>query len=327
MTGELSTFGVGPDAERLYRTVLRSPRADLGTHAVTLGWGKEHTDAAYRALITARLLRDSADGTLVAESPRNAIGRLVDKEEARLDLRRRELDEAREAIGDFADEHLAGLTRRVERPAVDVIPPDLAVAAMEDALRTTTGPMRWLHVFAGAGPGADVSLIRQFADAIAAGRELRSIYPVGVLHERETDALRWIREWADFGERQRLTERLPHEFLVFGDDLAFAATEWGEYTSALMAVRLPMLVQAFKAVFDHEWDQGVRPPEGRDRAGDLQLLSLLAAGLKDEAIARFLGLGLRTVRRRLAALMEEYGAHTRFQLGIAAERRGLLQRP
>ena len=40
-------------------------------------------------------------------------------------------------------------------------------------------------------------------------------------------------------------------------------------------------------------------------------------GLKDEAIARFLGLGLRTVRRRIAALMSLHGVDTRFQLGAA----------
>ena len=40
-------------------------------------------------------------------------------------------------------------------------------------------------------------------------------------------------------------------------------------------------------------------------------------GLKDEAIARFLGVGLRTVRRRIAALMSIHGVDTRFQLGAA----------
>jgi DNA-binding NarL/FixJ family response regulator len=45
-------------------------------------------------------------------------------------------------------------------------------------------------------------------------------------------------------------------------------------------------------------------------------------GLKDEAIARFLGVGLRTVRRRIAALMSIHGVDTRFQLGasLAASR-------
>ncbi|MFI6494765.1 hypothetical protein [Streptomyces sp. NPDC050564] len=46
-----------------------------------------------------------------------------------------------------------------------------------------------------------------------------------------------------------------------------------------------------------------------------QLLHLLTSGLKDEAAARHLGLSLRTVRRRIAALMDRTGANTRFQAG------------
>jgi DNA-binding NarL/FixJ family response regulator len=49
---------------------------------------------------------------------------------------------------------------------------------------------------------------------------------------------------------------------------------------------------------------------------------LLTAGVKDQAIARQLGVSLRTIRRRLANLMREAGAVSRFQLGMLAGRRG-----
>ena len=44
-------------------------------------------------------------------------------------------------------------------------------------------------------------------------------------------------------------------------------------------------------------------------------MRLLGLGLKDESIARYLGCSLRTVRRRVAALMDRHGVQTRFQLG------------
>lgn len=47
-------------------------------------------------------------------------------------------------------------------------------------------------------------------------------------------------------------------------------------------------------------------------------------GSKDEALARQLGVSLRTVRRRVADLMDEFGATTRFQAGMEAVRRGLV---
>jgi DNA-binding NarL/FixJ family response regulator len=37
-----------------------------------------------------------------------------------------------------------------------------------------------------------------------------------------------------------------------------------------------------------------------------------------------MGLGLRTVRRRISGLMIELGADTRFQAGVEAARRGWL---
>ncbi|HEX5861291.1 MAG TPA: helix-turn-helix domain-containing protein, partial [Nocardioides sp.] len=54
------------------------------------------------------------------------------------------------------------------------------------------------------------------------------------------------------------------------------------------------------------------------------LLQQLAAGAKDEQIARVLGISLRTVRRRVADLLSELGVDTRFQAGAEAVRRGWL---
>lgn len=57
---------------------------------------------------------------------------------------------------------------------------------------------------------------------------------------------------------------------------------------------------------------------------DRQLLTLLTQGMKDRAIARHLGIGERTVQRRLNRLMTELGAQTRFQAALNAVRRGWL---
>ncbi len=57
---------------------------------------------------------------------------------------------------------------------------------------------------------------------------------------------------------------------------------------------------------------------------DRRLLALLAAGLKDDAIARQLGTSPRSLRRRLRHLLDELNAETRFQAGAQASRRGLV---
>ncbi|MFG2881749.1 hypothetical protein ACGFYV_05395 [Streptomyces sp. NPDC048297] len=57
---------------------------------------------------------------------------------------------------------------------------------------------------------------------------------------------------------------------------------------------------------------------------DRQIVAFLHVGLTDAAIARQLGMGHRTVQRRLQALMTRVGAATRFQLGWHAARSGWL---
>jgi DNA-binding NarL/FixJ family response regulator len=57
---------------------------------------------------------------------------------------------------------------------------------------------------------------------------------------------------------------------------------------------------------------------------DRTIITLMAAGATDEAIARRLDLSRRTVVRRIAALLDRLGATTRFQAGVQAAKRGLL---
>lgn len=59
-------------------------------------------------------------------------------------------------------------------------------------------------------------------------------------------------------------------------------------------------------------------------SGTGDLITLLTAGMTDDAIARRLGVSARTVQRRVSELMESLGARTRFQAGAQAVRRGLL---
>ncbi|MGW2310067.1 LuxR C-terminal-related transcriptional regulator [Actinomadura luteofluorescens] len=87
-------------------------------------------------------------------------------------------------------------------------------------------------------------------------------------------------------------------------------------------------------VFDTCWEQAT-PLRFDDESGpvdvwprlseaDRHLLTLLAAGLKDEAVARHTGMGARTVSRHVARLLRTLNARTRFQAGVHAARRGLV---
>ena len=85
------------------------------------------------------------------------------------------------------------------------------------------------------------------------------------------------------------------------------------------------LLDALTEMFTLLWDQAVPvvAAAGQDQL-DARMMTLLAAGFKDDAIARQLTLSSRTVGRRVAELMDMLGARTRFQAGVHAHRRHLL---
>lgn len=325
MPGALASLGVGKDAERLYRSVLRGAGRPLAEHGELLGWPIGRARAALTQLVAVQLVVDAAEGGLVADHPRTSLSRLIETETARLDQRRRELEHVRSAVSDFAADHQVGSASLSGAAAVDLVPPELVLTAVEEMLRSTTGVMRSFHLDVALGPATDSVIVRTALEQIAAGRELRSIYPLAVLDHPEQ--LAWVRDWAAAGERQRVVQRVPHEFVVFGEEVVLAHASWASTEGGVVLMRLPLLVRAFTAVFDDAWRSGLPVPDPSvEQDADTRLLALLAGGFKDEAIARYLGLSLRTVRRRVAHLTDELGVHTRFQLGVVAQRRGLLDR-
>lgn len=93
-----------------------------------------------------------------------------------------------------------------------------------------------------------------------------------------------------------------------------------------VVVHAPALLAALTTLFEGLWDRALpmqmpaQPGTGARRSAvdEHRLVTLLLSGLTDEAIARQLALGYRTVQRHIAALMTKLGAHTRFQAGVRA---------
>ncbi len=327
MSTVLGVIGADEDCELFYRCILRGAGHDLAGHAATLRWPLERAQLALSALAAAGLARAQPDGTLHAEDPRTSISRLIERESAKLEQRRRDLEEVRAAVSDFAAEHRAGgQGGSIAATALEVIPPQAEAGMVEELLRTTSGVLRSAHLDVGTGPAIDPTVYRLAREQVASGRGLRSVYPAKVLDDPVL--LQWVTDWAAVGEQQRVVEAVTHEFVVFGEEAVVAPPHWGSTQGGTVVIRLPLLVHAFTRLFEDAWSSGLPVPDPHD-VQDLsaRLLTLLAAGLKDEAIARYLGVGVRTVRRRVAELMAEHGVHTRFQLGVAAERRTLLGRP
>lgn len=71
-------------------------------------------------------------------------------------------------------------------------------------------------------------------------------------------------------------------------------------------------------------EPGVRDLDNGPTPQERAILRLMLAGVRDEAIARDMGVSIRTFRRNLATLMSKIGAENRFQAGVKASAKGWL---
>lgn len=242
---------------------------------------------------------------------RAEIEAMLDEEAGRLEQRRHDVARARELVAT-----LSGVSAQAAQGALIPLPTEIAAGTVSQLLRDCTGEQRNLVRVMDEGPALDSEAVRYAQERILAGHLHRTIYPTDPLGLPAS--LQWVRSWAAVGEVQRVLATTPTEYAVFGTDAVVAQARWGDLDSGYVLSRDRLIIDLHIAFFDVLWDlaQPVSVVLG-DTKDDARLLELLALGLKDEGIARLLGLGLRTVRRRIAALMAVHGVATRYQLGLA----------
>lgn len=181
-------------------------------------------------------------------------------------------------------------------------------------------------------------------DRLRAGVRYRTVYaPEAFQHPGALDELdHMLRS----GEEARVLAGLPFKMVLIDRRQAIMPLHLDPPLNRSVLIRGSTMVVALAELFERLWEEAVpmypQPASGDGtpepggtaqgagsgavelRQEDRRLLALLSAGLKDDAIARQLGLSPRSLRRRLRPLMDELKADTRFQAGVEACRRGLV---
>jgi DNA-binding CsgD family transcriptional regulator len=127
------------------------------------------------------------------------------------------------------------------------------------------------------------------------------------------------------GATARTLPRVPLDALVV--DGTAVVLPAGQATAAF---HLPGVVTAVVELFERVWPAAVPlapsslPGGAEQEQRERELLKLLSAGFTDAAAATQLGISVRTVRRTVAAVMDQLGARSRFQAGAKAADRGWL---
>ena len=321
----LTSLGLTRESERLYYQVAPASGHTLEGVTRLLQLRRDELLRHLAPLLDLGLVR--LDGERVVVPPMaSVVADLVRGEASRASTVASRLDALAWAVPHL----VAATTRPAEDQLSEVRPMDGELSSggnvlemMGQLLRTSRGDMLWLRPDAWAMP-RESAISQLLAEAMAGGRKSRAIYPVRALKEAP-DALRTR---ARLGEQIRVISELPTRMFILGDAHAVLPEPLGYADEPRVHIRQRSVVAALTYWFEALWVKATPVPDfdtGEARP-DLRrfLLEQLVAGSQDEVIARKLGISLRTVRRRIAALMTELGVDTRFQAGVEAVRRGWL---
>lgn len=309
-------IGLSAADEDVYRAVLAEPDRSAGGYAAALALPVDAVRPALRRLAAAGLVERGPAGYR-AHDPRPALGSLVNGRRAALDKLAAVTDELSDL---FAESRLrtgpSELTEIIEgRDAIHRRLRELESGATTEVLALDTPPY----------VTGRTDATGEETDLLARGVRVRAIYAVQAL----TDAAKvaHVRALTAAGEQARVLPQVPMKLVLVDAGHALMPLTGVGIESAIV-VRRSALTEALHSLFALLWRQAV-PFETGARPGDLDrheraLLRLLNAGLKDETIARQLGVSERTLRRRVTSLLERLGATSRFQAGAQAIRRGWL---
>ncbi|HET7356722.1 MAG TPA: helix-turn-helix domain-containing protein [Nocardioidaceae bacterium] len=319
----MAVLGIDGAGEQLYRVALRNAGASPRTLAEKLGCPLEQV-ATGLAKLDALGLVDVDGDEVHTVSPDQGVERLIATEARRLASVSAQLESVRATLPSLMAEHWAAQAPQGRPVTVEAVEGGDVLGLIRALSATSEGDLMWIRPDQwrfSAGQETDTWV----KHLVASGRKSRAIYPARVFEE----APDVVRSRAEVGEHVRVLAEVPSRVAIMGTSAVLVPEMWGKNTGRRLVVRQPAIIAAFTMLFEALWERAMAipglggPMHTDDRSNDRRLLlDQLANGAKDEQIARTLGISLRTVRRRVADILDELGVNSRFQAGVEAVRRG-----
>ncbi|MEU1943079.1 helix-turn-helix transcriptional regulator [Streptomyces sp. NPDC020125] len=313
--------GVSDFDEALYHAILHQPEAGIAVWSRLIGASPARVRRACARLLRLGLIQaPDSTGGLRPVDPRIAVRALIRKRESESDLLAATAD-------DMAKIYAAGLLRVEPSSLIEVVCGESANAARLEELYARAEHEVCLFdsppYLAPLTPQLDLQ-----SEVLRRGVAYRTLYSITSLES--PDLLAYAEGMVALGEQARVLPTVPMKLLVVDGRTAMLPLTSADVGLAYSAVivRHSALTDALQTLFETFWQQGTplsgTPDDGDEElsAADHRLVGLLAAGMKDEAIARHLGVSLRTLRRRVSDLQLRLAATGRFQVGVRAAHRG-----
>ncbi|KPC82918.1 MULTISPECIES: helix-turn-helix transcriptional regulator [Streptomyces] len=324
----LSAIGLDERQEAAYRALVAVGAAELAGLARRLALPEADTERALRLLEQRGLVAQSSSRTdrWVAAPPGVALSALLIQQ-------RHELEQAELASALLSEEYRAQAAEPTVHDLVEVVTGASAVAhrfhqlqlgAASEVCALVTG--KPIAVTGMENESEERATMRGVSYRVVVERDVLSL-PNGIVE---------LSAALGRDEQCRVVDRVPTKLVVADGALAMVPLTGRGAEPAALVIHASGLLESLMGLFEAVWRDAMPLRLGGSGIGeergpgadptDLEILSLLLAGLTDASVAKQLDLGLRTVQRRVKGLMELTGVTTRLQLGWHAYERGWVAR-
>jgi DNA-binding CsgD family transcriptional regulator len=321
------TLGLDDVAHAVYKAILAGDADNAAGLAALLNLPADVTQASIDQLLSLSLLR-SQSGVLMPGTSPSALHSLLQRQSADLARRQQEYADTKAAVSRLTAEYeqVQGSRQCTAWERVDGIASIqarleiLARQARSECLSlqptgtSTTPGLTGREVL-------DQELLRH-------GVTVWTVFLDSARNDRCT--LAYARRLASLGGEVRTSPTLPTWLVIFDRSSALLPADSDPDCESAFEVTGPGVVTALVALFEKIWSTAAPLGACHDVPGDApttmerELLRLLGQGLTDDAVAKKLGIGLRTARRMVADLMCRLDARSRFEAGANAVDRGWI---
>jgi DNA-binding CsgD family transcriptional regulator/sugar-specific transcriptional regulator TrmB len=327
----LEALGLSAGAVRLYRAIVENPQlggAELGD---LLGWPVDQVHGALDELVNLALVRRSWEqpDTLLAVSPAVGFASLLAREESELLRRQEKVASTRAEVMQLVKEY--SQQYQVRNPDIETLSGlDRVRSRIEELALACTSE---IAAFAPGGPqDPEVMEASRPLDLAVLQRNvlMRTVYVQSIYNDQASLGYgQWL---VEMGASVRTVPALSFRLIIYDRRHALVPADPQDENAGAVLLTGTGVVNALCEHFEQVWTAAA--PLGTDRPSrklpdlsdqQLAVLQFLADGYTDDAIARRLGVSIRTVRRITAELLAMLGARSRFQAGVRAVERRFLR--
>jgi len=322
-------------AVTLYLLALQDGELTKEAATTETGLPVEQVVRSIMTLENNRLLAPAAGspGLWLPINPEVAAARVVEPMEDVIRTYQHSADNTRERLLQLMPAYLArsGDSLTSGRQSVETVTDvDEVRILIRDASDKCSKELMTVHPSIRRDATASEGALSQNLEIITRGVRMRVLYQHTV--RADLPMYSYASTLVSAGAQIRTADQLTERMLIFDRRTVFIP-KWSnrDQVPGAVIVREPVLVSFLCSLFEQFWLTAV--PFGTEGPGygsatdDLRrsILRLLGQGLKDEGVARKLGMSVRTCRRHIAVLMAELGAESRFEAGVKAAQLGLLK--